>query len=182
MCKANKNRLSAAKTYSVKRGSHDFKPTDSFYLVAPWGKEVNFKVKFSDNCAYYLSDGDQKDWNKGGGFSFSLFSNLKNSVMWAWRYAPEIRKMELSAYWHEKGKAHYAETENFEPVIVDFNEEIEVRIYKPGVHWFVDFTRKNGSLYSVNTEMKGWPIRPIGLYFGGNKPAPKDMEVSILRY
>lgn len=182
MCRANKNRNSDAKTYTVKRGRHDFKPTDSFYLVAPWNKEVNFKVKFLDTCAYYLRGEDQKDWNKGGGFSFSLFSNLKNSVMWAWRYAPETRKLELSAYWHENGETHYAETENSAPVIVGFNEEIEIRIYKPGVHWYVDFTRKNGSLYSVQTGLKGWPIRPIGLYFGGNNVAPKGMDVSVLRY
>lgn len=166
------------KSYKVKKGKHDFKPTDSIGIANPCLKEIKYKVVFTESCKYILPGEDQDDWNKGGGVSFSLLSNRKNSVMWAWRYKPVFDRIQLCAYWHENGVAHYAETENDFPFACNPGEEITISIRKAGKDWFVDFRAHDGYFQKPVTA-KGTPIRPIGVYFGGNRPAPQDIEIFI---
>ena len=166
--------------YTVQAGKHDFRPVDSLGIVAPWVKEATYKVRFGPDCAYTLPGEDQADWNKGGGFTFSLFSNTKNAVMWAWRWSPAIGRIQLCAYWHKGGKAFYAETENDFPFAVALVEDLVIRIFKTGKVWAVQFTAANGTFSRITTAT-GTPVRPIGLWFGGNRPAPKEMSIFLDR-
>lgn len=164
--------------YSIKKGRHDFRPIDSIGLIWPFRKRRKYKVTFAANCNYHLEDGDQFDWNKGGGFSFSMLSNRKNAVMWAWRYLPHIFRMQLCAYWHVDGKAHYAETEGDSPFALEPGQPVTIELYKENGVWIVSFKSEGGYLRKETTA-KGCPIRPIGLWFGGNKPAPKQMDILL---
>jgi len=166
------------KKYTIAGGKHDFKPSDSFALSNPLARDVSFRVKFGADCNYVLPGEDQNDWNKGGGFSFSLFSNTKEAIMWAWRWNPTLQRIQLCAYWHVKGQAFYAETQNDFPFAVALEQEFTVRIYKPGVFWHVMFQTIDGTKI-IETSAQGRPIRPIGLWFGGNQPAPQAMTVFI---
>jgi len=166
------------KTYTVKKGKHDFRPVDSLRPANPCTKEIRYKVTFTESCKYTLPGEDQRDWNKGGGVSFSLFSNTRNAVMWAWRWRPEIQRIELCAYWHRDGVAHYAETENDFPFACNPGEEITISIRKAGGDWFVDFRAADG-FFQKPTTAKGSPLRVIGLWFGGNRPAPQEMSIIL---
>lgn len=170
--------------YTVKKGQHDFKPVDSINIIAPWRRSVKFRVRFEKDCNYLIPGEDQYDWNKGGGFAFlfgGILTNTYHSCMWGWRYNPKIDKMELSAYWHDKGTTHYAELDNFEPFIVPFETDVDIEIYKPGVKWRVAFSLPDGVKNITETGMTGWPVRPIGLNVGGNVAATQDMTVYMSR-
>ena len=167
------------KKYTIQPGRHDFKPADSFALSAPWCREVTYRVKFAEDCNYILPGEEQRDWNKGGGFTFSLFSNTKNAAMWAWRWNPVQQRIQLCAYWHRDGKAYFAEnTDDNLPFAVRLGQEFIVRVYKQGVTWFVSFKTYDG-FKTVETTVRGNPVRPIGLWFGGNNLATKAMTVWI---
>ena len=98
--------------------------------------------------------------------------------MWAWRYKPGIEKIQSCAYWHKDGVAHYAETESDFPFSVNPGDAVVIEIRKAGKNWFVDFIAADGLLKKPVTA-KGTPIRPIGLWFGGNNPAPQEMTIFI---
>lgn len=66
-------------------------------------KVFRWRVKFDRNCLYSFGMPDQRDWNKGGGVSFNLFTNHKDSAMWGWR-ANDGGGIDLTAYCHVDGE------------------------------------------------------------------------------
>lgn len=84
---------------TVKKGRHDFKPNR---LVINRRDKLEFSVMFWPSCRYdFQGDGDQLDWNKGGGWAYNIFSNHVTSNLWAWRYIPENDKIEFCHYVHD---------------------------------------------------------------------------------
>lgn len=93
---------------TVRKGRHDFKPNR---LIINSRDKLEFTVRFWPSCRYdFKGDADQLDWNKGGGWSYNLFSNHVLSNMWAWRYAPENDKIQFGHYCHIDRKVVKTET------------------------------------------------------------------------
>jgi hypothetical protein len=172
------------RTYTVKAGKHDFWPPE---LRTPYNlnrlEYLEWVVIFDASCAYHLPGEDQKDFNKGGGISFDLLSNTRNAVMWAWRYNPQVDQIELCGYWHNAGIRYIGEGPELWQMRVNFGERVKVRIYRQGQSWRVKFTRLDVDKEPMESVEAGQVIYTgkygyrIGLWFGGNLPAPTDMEV-----
>lgn len=170
----------------IKKGKHDFSfdfpsfcwnPSSQSYSITPLeGTDYNV-----------LPDKDQWDWNKGGGFTFSLLSNTTYAVMWAWRYNPLLQVMEYALYTHDKSYDERFKVELLGSAPINEIVVIELRVEKK------EYVAKfNSSL--VSTTLKAPKshsrklCRKIGMWFGGanNEPgpyggvAPQDMcfEVS----
>jgi hypothetical protein len=91
------------RSYKVKKGKHDFKPTDSIGIANPCLKEIKYKVIFTESCKYILPGEDQDDWNKGGGVSFSLLSKPGTQSCGLGDGGRKLTAIQLCAYWHGTG-------------------------------------------------------------------------------
>lgn len=67
---------------------------------------------------------DDNDWQKGGGFSFNLFNNHEDSVMWVFRILNH--KVQYSSYAHVDGVIIKEDHNVFEAVL---GEKVRIHIY-----------------------------------------------------
>lgn len=150
--------------------------------------QVVCKVTFTDSCKYTLTDGDQEDWNKlSCGASWGFFPLVKqymaheNSSRWGWRYLPDSNIFQITPYFYSDGVRNYAETLGIEPINIGHGQEVEL-IIKP-YETYVKYIVKVSGLEVFNEMFKqnipsinGWNAVA---FFGGNKPAPNDIEYEL---
>jgi len=157
----------------VKKARHGFKPYRFGLFWKPW--TIVSGVIFGEEAKYYLPYPDNYDWNKGGGLSFSMFTNHKNSVMWGWRYSQLYNQFEFTAYIHDNGKVK-KEDKNYFVAIPGEPVTIQITIHSS----HVAYTFKSGTdsrTFSIPISFKpGRIARRIGAWFGGNNAAPKDLS------
>lgn len=188
------------KSYEIDAGKHDFRPKDGLGLIA-WNAPLLPSLKksalvvgmvFHDNCLYNFPDGDNHDWNKLPGVSLELFSKNQNAVIGAWRSRPDLGEIEVTSYANRDGKH-----------IVGWDEEPD----RDQVFWRVKPWREVS--YIVWADEPGtWNVRvfngrahlkppyqqaqykfrkkpclftPVGLWFGGDRPAPQRMTMEVNR-
>lgn len=133
-------------------------------------------ITFQVGCDYWISGPDMMDTNKLYGVGY-LWNHHKDSARFGWRY-DNGNKIIISAYCYVNG----------ERIIQDI---CKVPMYKPLMFDilvldnpnFYIFTVMDGETVLGNTKIpfnhkKKWSF-PLGLYFGGNKPAPKTVEISF---
>lgn len=166
--------------YSVEAGQHDYTPKQLFGGV--FNRINTSKIDALEYEAYFdsssiythpLSD-DQIDWNKGGGFSFDLLTNHNNSVMWAWRWTPELGGFEISGYAHISGERFMFDLPY---LVVAPNEVFFVSIKElESKTWRVSLSDKKGnSIYKeVWFKTQGKKARRIEPWFGGNLASQND--------
>jgi hypothetical protein len=189
------------KYFSIKN-THFFFP-----FTFPWiykkKKKIVYDVIFDESCRYIFGKGDQHDWNKGGGLSFDLFTNHKDSVRWVWRYQPATDRIELTSYVYRTNEDSSVEkivglNSNLDDKVsreatttVSFGEKITIEIeisydkkeYK--IFFIKDFISNNTTptnVFTFNTvpfTHNKTISRNSGLYFGGNKKSPKKMKINI---
>lgn len=172
------------KAYRVKAGRHDFNPREwPFIWRVKKIKKLRWRVLFAEDCRYSLPDGDQWDWNKGGGISFKLFPNNHDNIMWAWRYNPQKDLIELTAYSNNTATGRYIGTGKGDVLMeLPFGEEAVINI-APTINnqWIVHFERPD--IYQVHTyhpARKAFCLaKRLGLWFGGNRKAPKKMTIFV---
>lgn len=156
-------------------------------------RTIAFKVMFDTSCKYLLPGEDQQDINKLFGIAYvpwyliplaiishwfiALFRNQHhhNSARFGWRYNENINKIEIFAYCYVDGK-------RISDVVamVPFNQFVEMQI-EIGPTFYLFSVKKDQIELSTQVEhsnKKKWGY-PLGVYFGGNQPAPKTMKVEM---
>lgn len=126
---------------TVHKGWHDFCPPELPGFVRPRSlDEYIIYLRFDDTIRYEIPT-DQTDWNKGGGLTSNFFRRAKNSLFFAWRYAPESGLIELTPY----------QNINYGRVVGDGKEEVLLRC-KPGELVRQRFIPINGRTWMTATE------------------------------
>jgi hypothetical protein len=156
----------------VKKGKHVFKPLRTRLYINP--RTLFIGAIFGQEAVYDHGTLDQQDWNKGGGLSFNLFTNHRRSAMYGWRWNPKTTRFEFTDYIHD-GRQIVKETQIFS---VHPGEPLSVFIYFKLGLIFYKFRSNDRSLsYFVPVKFKpGFLGRRIGAWFGGNLPAPRNLE------
>lgn len=111
-------------------------------------------IYFDDDSKYDLKDNDQWDWNKvigrvQGGWKDGVW---KTEQMVVWRYIKELNEFHVATGYHR----------------------IDYQMYLPS-KWEVI---NDEGFVKVSTD-KLWSLLPVGAYFGGNRPAPRDLSYKI---
>lgn len=156
----------------VRKGKHAFKPTRTRLNIKP--RHLFVGAIFDQEATYTLNRGDQWDWNKGGGLSFNLLTNHRRSAMYAWRWNPETIRFEFTDYIHD-GREIIKGTQIFS---ARAGEPVSIWIYFKSRAIFYRFTSGNETKsYFVPVKFSpGFIARRIGAWFGGNRPAPRNLE------
>lgn len=135
-----------------KKGSHlpSWITTIRVMLIALFGGSV--RVTFTPESRYYLDGGDQLDWNKiiGRGGLRTKNGIREQETFLVWRYSNKKDCFEITEYWREDYKMHWNP-----PTEVGYYQTVEVCL---------DF-------------LKG--LLPLGSYFGGNRPAPRNVKFKL---
>lgn len=150
---------------------------------------LSWQVRFGEGCDYELPGADQQDWNKGGGISFDLLTNHTDAIMWAWRWNPVLKMIELAMYAHVDGQRVIARNElmpNDGEVMIRLRigqtSRVSLKVDEMPNHYDMNF-QVIGSDESypaaISFTHEKTIARTIGAWFGGNRPAPKRMEIYI---
>lgn len=175
------------KIYTVKKGKHDFSPKEfrSLYRLKNVGA-FEYEVVFDASCDYLIPGEDQGDFNKGGGVSFDWYTNTKNAAMWAWRNTPSVSGIELAAYFHKDGKTVIGDEFGIVAMVCNFGERVKIQVWRAFKSWRVTFVKLdvdgNGIEYAEQQLDFGKAHElgyRVGLWFGGNQPAPQKMQVWV---
>jgi len=178
--------------YTVYPGRHTFK-----LWGRVWGppcikrkvKRIEWVVRFTESCRYTLDNGDQDDWNKGGGVSFDLLTNHTDSAMWAWRWNPERQVIQLSTYCHVDGGVLKARTalgpDQTSPEVVAEVEigqtvDISLRIEHDRYAFTFETAEGTSNYWTPHNHDKKL-ARTIGAWFGGNRQAPQRIDIYLTR-
>jgi hypothetical protein len=164
--------------HTVKQGKHDFTPN-----ALPWPKMGDFtealKLDLTASCWYDVTTFECKEsWNKAGGVGRYLSKNNASAVLLAWRPAKERGLFEVSIYVNDSGGGWKATA----PIIIRTSDTAVMILErrKDIVFARMEVHSADGSLFeplsSVSTTIPGW-LRRRGAWFGGQCPAPQDMEL-----
>lgn len=118
---------------------------------------LKYRVRFLESAIYNHKDNDQYDWNKLFGIKEKFFRPMFNSEMIGWRWNNEKGVVELCDYWHIEG-------------------DREIRMIGE-VHLY-DWIELEVSGNGFETGGKGWLILN---WFGGQKKAPHDIKIEMIR-
>jgi hypothetical protein len=160
------------KTYKVNKGQHDF----GFQVSLFYGTKMAISGSFNENCIYDLGDSDQSDINKLAGFSRLLHHKDSARIGWRSVKVEGIDKIQLVTYCYsegvrikEKHLIYVSPNEKFEATLEDLETEWKFTIYT---------LNSNNSVTEKKSKKSklGYVLFP---YFGGNKTAPHDMEITL---
>lgn len=163
-------------TYSVKKGTHDFKPNDS--ILPTWASAREFLVTLTPsmwwdaNDPEWLYGKDIFDHNKLFGLTGYFSANNKNSIMWSFRPWEEINQFEATPYINNRDGSF----ETGPPIIVNSGEVHKLK---------VDWERRNAVFYVAGEEhfrfakRRPWVLRKLSAWIGGNRPALRDMNLEM---
>ncbi len=163
-----------ARVYRIRKGEHF---ADGTLNVNQWfiGKKLRFQARFDPSNAYTLPPGDQADSNKLFGFSDcgQYAGNSSARIGWRWYR----NRLEITAVAHYEGTWHLHEILG----IADFNRihDFEIELSPDRAHY--RFRYDQGPPVEMKRDcdspiLWGYVLYP---YFGGNLPAPHDMQVSV---
>lgn len=141
------------------------------------GRHLRFDAYFTNSCLYDTAGmgNDAFDINKLYGFTDANSFNGDNSIRIGWRHNSE-GKIEVFAYWHRDGKIGWEKLGETSPYAKD-QYELWAR---NGFYYFRFNTVEFSTPRSVDAE-QGIRTRMYP-YFGGNLPAPNDMQIFIYEY
>lgn len=163
------------------------------HIPAVWKRKIiiSYEVTLGEDAKYILPGADQKDWNKGGGKSYNFIDHLIDTIMWGWRWTPELDRFELCSYAHVDGQkviSPISEGTRYD------DKEVALRV-KSGKRFFINITTDfTGKIYNVSfsdglvtngtktpfTHDLSWE-KEITANFGGNQKAPKKLIVGWFR-
>lgn len=188
------------KELTVEAGENQFKPAShAIYLKAP---NKSYQVWFDSSAAVVHPLDTENDWNKGeGGISWSLLSNHKNSVRWAWRWNPIFEHIELTWYAYINGVRSFglpmAAVEPDEMFGVDIKETEKgtwrIQFETDPTKWrnYVDQTRVVYEAHATTVPFAVFADIKIGksrtlsrnipAWWGGTYPAPREAKMYVKR-
>lgn len=135
---------------------------------------IGFTVKFNDSCRYELPKEDQEDINKLFGFSLG-FNHHSDSARFGWFYKNE--KINLYSYIYDNKKRSYEFITE-----LDLNKNYSLSLFSFDKEWEFSVSNDDQDLtikkYKRSKEFSiGYKLWP---YFGGNNPAPHDIEINMI--
>jgi hypothetical protein len=167
--------------YEISKGDHYSTKNDSPFKwkfgFAP--KTLRFEAIFGQGCNY--EDNNSGDINKLYGISYGL-DNHYRSVRIGWKYNANLKVIELYTYAYSKGKRimnHLMNIKQFEPVFFTIWKLKSANDVRLSVSDSEKTERRIDIIKGIDSEtirLKQFP------FFGGNKPAPRDMRIFIREY
>lgn len=143
-----------------------------------WRKtSFSWRVKFTDSCRYGLGNNDQYDTNKLCGIGY-LPGHHKDSARFGWRYWPDKGWVELLAYCYVSGRRII---QNLDFCEIGKEYHIQLNITDNAyVFNVIDpvFSKPIGgaSIAHNHRRILGYQL---GIYFGGNQPAPHEIKIEL---
>jgi hypothetical protein len=163
-----------ARVYQIKKGDHFAQGT---FNVNQWfmGERLEFLAQFNSSNIYTLPPGDQADSNKLFGFSDCGRYAGNSSARIGWRWFRN--QLEITAVAHYEGTWHLYEILGTATLGQIHHFEIAL---SPDRHHY-RFRFDHGPPIEMKRDcgqsvMWGYVLYP---YFGGNLPAPRDMNLSV---
>lgn len=157
-------------TYHIKKGSN----FNSGINFAALGHDTIAARIYFDQSAIHqtLIPENQWDWSKLIGFSDCSSFHQLNSIRLVWRWNPQTQLIELGEYIYRSGQVSYTKIHE-----VQIDEIFHVMIYVSSNTYHI---RINGVDHSSprpcgNSNNRYWLLP----YFGGNEPAPQDIDIHI---
>lgn len=144
-------------------------------------KRFSLNVRFNSSCKY-LIDIDQSDWNKLTGVCLGAAGPHGTSYRFGWRWREDIRVIEICAYYYCNGIGWNAE--HLAYLNLNMGYDLSLRLKARDGRIVVMFTAKEiatGKYYqhTIHHVLEKSPRLGFGcgLYFGGNRKAPHNIEV-----
>jgi hypothetical protein len=172
--------------YTVQPGKHDFWPPEPRTPHLSGGLSWQWDVVFDASCRYNITRRRSKGLQQGGGVSLRMLSNNRDAVMWAWRYNPKIDRIDLTLYVNRGGKIEIGGDPGLVLMFLPIAEKARlVLTYSGGGNWSLtvfhldqdDKVLDRETAYNnIKTPAVMWRL---GLWFGGNRPAPQKMQVWV---
>lgn len=176
-------------TFRIPRGKHRARPLRfGFYWRR---KSFAWVVKFTESCRYDLQNVDQGDSNKLIGIAcargwFRLNTpwwkfrkyHHKDSARFGWRYDTKTEQIEILAYTYVNGRRL---TQHVCHCMIGQQYDLHLKVlttcYYLAVHYKSD-VRSIGYAWVNHAHNKKFMYR-LGVFFGGNKTAPHDIEIEL---
>lgn len=159
--------------YTISRGRHRAWPPR---LGLFFRKHVRRKtVTFLDGCNYWLDGPDFQDTNKLFGLAFLPGGVHKESARFGWRY-DNGQRIVLSAYCYIKGERFIKDL-----CKVPMFTKITCALYVQKENYVFDVLMDGVPLaneYVPKFHDSAWSF-PLGVYFGGNQTAPRNMAIEL---
>lgn len=159
--------------YTIKKGKH----YSGFNFGFTFKNSISFCCMFSENCLYKpLPHPDTLDINKLCGFSTTIFHH-KQSGRIGWRCVDESGEIELVTYSYNSGKREISDQQVI--ARVEPNKLFTVYIEDFETHYLYTVTYKGKSYTNSDKKTYDWlPFKYLLYpYFGGNNPAPHNMNI-----
>lgn len=160
-----------------KKGRHRARP---LYWLRWWPilfnpAVISRRVIFTHSSKYELPGGDQEDHNKLFGVGFLRPHNRSARFCWRWDQARQV--FILSAYLYINGARYF---EDLCDCVANHYYDCHLRITETEYQFTV---RKESGDYLARMAFSKGHGRKLGLllgpYFGGNRPAPKDLTIQL---
>lgn len=162
--------------FRFKKGTHRARP---LYWLRWWPfrwnpKRITREVVFRSDSKYWLLSRDQDDHNKLFGLGF--INPKKYSARFGWRYNPDTGRFIISAFVHDKGEMLFEDLGQVGPNDRCFCVlEVHPNYYRFELHTPYNGCRRS-TVYKTHTRKVAFLLGP---YFGGNRPAPDDLKISL---
>lgn len=159
----------------IKKGRHRGTPNPlRIYLNKT---KIVYDVYFNPSCKYDLGNQNQHDVNKL--FGIGYIPHHKESARFGWRYNKDTEKILLSAYCYVKGERIIKELcevpffrwQRLELVI--FNDEYMFTVADKEQIW------NRSAIAHIDKQHNRCLSYRLGLYFGGDEKAPREMSIEI---
>ena len=131
-------------------------------------------VVFAESCRYVLPGIDQADVNKLGGLSFGGGPH-GTSARIGWAYNPDTGRVDLSAYCYHSGVRAIAPLLS---VAIGEPATVSIEMRGAGDVWLTARVGAAGGQWVLRPVLGRWGLR-LGLFFGGNNPAPHEMAIGL---
>ena len=153
---------------------------------------LRYQFSFDPSAIYLHPDADQHDWSKLPGVSDCGTLDLQvHGAMFAWRWVPETRKLQITAYanrsnvhqawnmpnWAFKDQVQLVELD--EPDLMQFAPltyelKLEPLVYRFSIQGVLPSGRVVSSTSTLPRTCSKHPLIKHGstMFFGGTKPAP----------
>jgi hypothetical protein len=158
--------------YRIKKGRHRAWP---FVLGLFFNRQtVRRTVTFGEGCRYWIEGPDMLDTNKLFGLGY-FWSHHTDSARFGWRY-DNAQSIVLVAYCYVNGERIIKDLAK-----VPLFTAITCALYVQKEFYVFDVLINGTPIWNEVVKkyhLKKWSF-PLGLYFGGNKPAPQTMQVEI---
>lgn len=173
-------------TVTVTKGNH----YANWPLWLSFKPYVRYQFSFNPSAIYQHPDQDQLDWNKLPGVTdCGSMEMSRNGAMFGWRWAPQTRKLQISAYANRHGVHQAADMSTYQHQVqmveideTDLNQfaplTYEIQLSGSNYYFTISGTLPSGRiLRATSTLPRGCTKNPwikggSTLYFGGTKTAP----------